>query len=299
MATARIMEDRTAGTDARGQSAALELARSMPRLAAEAQRIAATAAAGVHGRRRAGQGDSFWQFRTFSSGEASARVDWRRSARDGRLYVREREWEAAETVWLWLDRSKSMQFKSSLARTSKSERAIVLGLAVADMLVRGGERTGLFRKTPAQASYRIIERLAEAMILDIENNEPDDMPESAPIGHREEIILIGDFIAGLPSLEANITALAARGGRGHLLLVADPIEEVFPFKGETEFLDPQGGGALRVGDAAAFAGAPARRPAGRRAGIGPHGWLAAQPRACGAARPRPAPWPRWWRSAWA
>ncbi|MBY0613195.1 MAG: DUF58 domain-containing protein [Beijerinckiaceae bacterium] len=258
MATARIIESKSRGAGAANQSAALELARSMPRLTAEARRIASTAAAGIHGRRRAGQGDSFWQFRTFHSGESSSRVDWRRSARDGRLYVREREWEAAENVWLWLDRSPSMAFQSSLARVSKLERTIVLGLAVADMLVRGGERTGLFRLTPPQASYRIIERLAEALILDAERLdgetiETGDLPALSPINLREEIILIGDFIADPATLESHVAALSARGGRGHLLLIADPIEEVFPFSGESEFLDPQGGGVFRVGDAAGFA----------------------------------------------
>ena len=269
MATARIIESKAKGADTSNQSAALELARSMPRLTAEARRIASTAAAGIHGRRRAGQGDSFWQFRTFHSGESSNRVDWRRSARDGRLYVREREWEAAENVWLWLDRSPSMAFQSSLAKASKIERAVVLGLAIADMLVRGGERTGLFHLTPPQASYRIIERLAEALILDADRietgkGEIEDLPGLSPINLREEIILIGDFIADPQTLETHISALGGRGGRGHLLLIADPIEEVFPFSGESEFLDPQGGGVFRVGDAAGFAASYRNRIAAHR-----------------------------------
>ncbi len=67
------------------------LASAMPRLAADARRASSSVAAGLHGRRRAGQGESFWQFRPFMSGESAAKVDWRRSARDDRLYVRERE----------------------------------------------------------------------------------------------------------------------------------------------------------------------------------------------------------------
>ena len=264
MATARIIEGKTRGIATSDQSAALQLARAMPRIAAEARRIAANAAAGIHGRRRSGQGDSFWQFRTFSSGESASRVDWRRSARDGRLYVREREWEAAETVWLWLDRSPSMAFQSSLAKTSKIERAALIGLAVADMLVRGGERTGLFKLTPPQASHRIIERLAEVLALDAASATIEDMPQAMPIGLREEMILIGDFIMDIPTIERHIGALAGRGGRGHLLLIADPIEEVFPFTGETEFLDPQGGGTLRIGDAAGFAASYRNRIAAHR-----------------------------------
>jgi uncharacterized protein (DUF58 family) len=35
----------------------------MPRLCSKQRRVAATLAHGVHGRRRAGTGESFWQFR--------------------------------------------------------------------------------------------------------------------------------------------------------------------------------------------------------------------------------------------
>ena len=96
--------------------AARTLAESMPRLILEARRIAATVIHGLHGRKRAGPGENFWQYRRFLSGEPARRVDWRRSARDEHLYVREQEWEAAHTVWLWPDRSPSMVFTSPLAQ---------------------------------------------------------------------------------------------------------------------------------------------------------------------------------------
>src|SRR5437016_10749190 len=91
---------------------ARSLAESLPRLILEARRIAATIIHGLHGRRRAGSGENFWQYRLFMSGEPAARIDWRRSARDDNLYVREQEWEAAHTVWIWPDRSPSMIFRS-------------------------------------------------------------------------------------------------------------------------------------------------------------------------------------------
>src|SRR6266699_600818 len=102
------------------------LVAAMPRLILEARRIAATVIHGLHGRRRAGSGENFWQYRRFISGEPAARVDWRRSARDDHLYVREREWEAAHTVWIWADRSPSMVFSSPMAREAKLDRALVV-----------------------------------------------------------------------------------------------------------------------------------------------------------------------------
>src|SRR5450756_1826850 len=95
------------------------LADAMPRLILEARRVASTVIHGMHGRRRAGSGENFWQYRHFMSGEPASNVDWRRSARDDHMYVREREWEASHTIWLWADRSKSMEFSSSLTEWSK------------------------------------------------------------------------------------------------------------------------------------------------------------------------------------
>src|SRR6201997_369867 len=95
------------------------LAATMPRLILEARRVASTLIHGLHGRRRAGPGENFWQYRRFVNGEPSNSVDWRRSARDDHLYVREREWEASHTIWLWADRSPSMDFVSKLSEWSK------------------------------------------------------------------------------------------------------------------------------------------------------------------------------------
>src|SRR5438105_3644722 len=119
------------------------LAESMPRLILEARRIAATVIHGLHGRKRAGPGENFWQYRRFLSGEPARRVDWRRSARDEHLYVREQEWEAAHTVWIWADRSPSMVFHSSLARESKLDRTVLIAFALAEVLGQAGERVGM------------------------------------------------------------------------------------------------------------------------------------------------------------
>src|SRR5438445_6160038 len=127
----------------RASGEARSLAQSMPRLILEARRIAATVIHGLHGRRRPGPGENFWQYRRFLTGEPARRVDWRRSARDDHLYVREREWEAAHTVWLWPDRSPSMFFSSPLALQAKLDRALVIAFALAEILVQAGERVGM------------------------------------------------------------------------------------------------------------------------------------------------------------
>src|SRR5262245_33116376 len=136
------------------------LAATMPRLVLESRRIAATIIHGLHGRRRAGTGENFWQYRRFLSGEPAHRVDWRRSARDDHLYVREREWEAAHTIWIWPDRSPSMNFASALAAESKLERVMVIAFALAEVLVQGGERVGVPGLLRPTASRNVIEKMA-------------------------------------------------------------------------------------------------------------------------------------------
>src|SRR6476660_5260577 len=134
MISARLLTRSEAAAAPRHQQASLDLARRLPSLVASAKELAATVMHGVHGRKRAGVGETFWQFRPFVYGESTSRIDWRRSARDDRIYVREREWEAAHTVWIWCDRSASMGYVSSLALQPKVDRGLVLGLALADLL---------------------------------------------------------------------------------------------------------------------------------------------------------------------
>lgn len=239
-------ERRTPGR--RESEGATALSERMPRLVLEARRVSSLLAHGLHGRRRAGPGESFWQFRPFVTGEAAARVDWRRSARDDRLYVREREWEAAHNIWLWMDRSASMGFSSDLASASKIERALVLGLALADAFVEGGERVGLLGLTRATASRGIVERMIQALVADKAGLEQDLPPRASP-ARFDEVVLIGDFLTDPARIATAVQALAGRGSRGHLLMVVDPIEETFPFSGQAVLHDLEGGLSLDIGDA--------------------------------------------------
>src|SRR5690348_10408386 len=191
------------------------LAASLPRLVLEARRIAANVIHGLHGRRRAGAGESFWQYRRFVSGEAAQRVDWRRSARDDLLYVREQEWEAAHTVWLWPDRSRSMAFASKEARDSKLERAIVLGFALAELLVAGGERVGIPGLMRPSARRGIIDRMAQVLLHDVTTR--DSLPPGFVPASLAEIVVLSDFWSPLDEIAAMIAGLSASGARGVLL----------------------------------------------------------------------------------
>lgn len=226
------------GADALALEAeAHSLADRLPELLIEAMRIAVTVAHGIHGRRRAGPGETFWQFRQFQSSDAATLIDWRRSASSDLLFVREREWEAAHTIWLWPDLSASMRFKSHLSNVAKRERALVLTLALAELLVRGGERIALLGLTRPSASRNATTKLAEAITSNIGSPVLDaSLPPTERLSRFSGIVLFSDFLEPVDSIGERLKALASSGVSGHLVQVLDPAEETLPYAGRTEFV---------------------------------------------------------------
>jgi len=241
------------GSEARGARSTVRgtlteakgIAGGLPDLLIEARRVSATVIAGWHGRRVPGRGETFWQFRPFAPGEAAAAVDWRRSARDEHhLYVREKEWEAAHMMWLWADLSPSMDFRSRLASTTKRDRALVLLLALAELLAAAGERVGLLAESDPILARNAAERLAQHLA-----HARPGKPETGGLRRFTDVALFGDFLDPLAETEAMLDAIVRSGARAHLVQILDPIEETFPFTGRTEFLDPETGARHVVGRA--------------------------------------------------
>jgi uncharacterized protein (DUF58 family) len=218
------------------------LADRLPDLLLDSLKVANTVAHGIHGRRRAGTGETFWQFRQFQGGDPATVIDWRRSASSDTLYVREREWEASHTFWLWPDVSPSMAFRSHLAPVQKRDRAIVLTLAVAEMLVRAGERVALLGLTPPLASRKATSRIAEALAA----NEGTDalkasLPPKARLSRFSSSILVGDFLDPAETVVRRLNEMAEGGVQGHLIQVLDPAEETLAYEGRVEFRSPESG----------------------------------------------------------
>jgi uncharacterized protein (DUF58 family) len=226
---------------------ARSLAATMPRLILEARRVAATIIHGLHGRRRAGAGESFWQFRRFVSGEPASNVDWRRSARDDHLYVREHEWEAAHTVWIWADRSPSMLFASPLVWETKLDRALVVAFALAEVLVEGGERVGIPGLMRASASRNIIEKMAEVIVHD--PTERASLPPTFSPSPLSEVVVLSDLWSPIEDVRRTLGLLSATGANGHVVQVVDPAEETFPYSGRIQFLEPEDGRSVTAGRA--------------------------------------------------
>lgn len=219
------------------------LAAGLPPLLADAEHLAQTVLLGSHGRRRAGMGDEFWQYRPAQLGDSAQMIDWRRSAKSDENYIREKEWQGAQSVLMWVDQSASMGFGSIKVGPNKSARAAVIAMAMAVLLMRGGERVALAALgTPPRIGNLQLLRIAEALSSPFEQGDYG-APEIRGMLPHSRAIFISDFIGDIEPLEAQMAKAADRGVKGALLQVLDPAEEAFPYDGRTVFESM--GGSLR------------------------------------------------------
>lgn len=226
------------------------LGQALPPLLAAAEHLASTVILGEHGRRRAGMGDEFWQYRPAYPGDTARMIDWRRSGRSDAHFVREREWQAAQTVTLWVDDARSMGFSGDGMRASKADRARLLAMALTVLLIRGGERVGLAHEAaPPRSGRAQVFRLADA--LGSESTADYGIPKTDGMVAHGRAVFFSDYLGDMAGIEAALARAADRGVTGALVQVLDPAEEDFPFDGRTDF-ESMGGGirheTLRAGD---------------------------------------------------
>ncbi len=207
----------------------------VPALIAKARHLAATLSLGVHGRRRSGLGEEFWQYRQADVGDSARDIDWRRSAQGDQYFIRQTEWQTAQAVHFWVDQSASMQFRGGHPAQSKSERANTLAVAIAMLLAKGGERfahlSDLERPKSGEAQ---VNRFA-AQILD-RNDEADyGAPTNKAIAKGSRAIFLSDFLGDWDDIVDGISRIADQDVQGALVQVLDPQELAFPFKGRTIF----------------------------------------------------------------
>lgn len=224
--TARTLRARSEGAAA-----------GFPGLLMQAERLAATILLGDHGRKRSGPGDAFWQFRPAQTGDHLRTIDWRQSGRGDAHFVRETEWQAAQSLMLWVDDAASMRFAGSegSGRPSKLRRAQTLALALAVLAVRAGERTGLATMPePPRGGRAQLMRIADALMEDGEGADYGaPRPRVMPFGARA--VFLSDFLGPPEAMVEALTQAADRGVQGVLLQILDPEEEAFPYDGRTVF----------------------------------------------------------------
>jgi uncharacterized protein (DUF58 family) len=233
----------------RGEAERLSLA--APNLLIAAQRIAMTIIQGTHGRRTPGPGEDFWQYRPYTSGDPATRIDWRKSARTHKVLIRENEWAAANTLWLWTGSGPGMNFRSDLAQVTKRERAALLSMALAILAVGAGERVAALGADvrPGHTQATLL-RLAEHLTT----VDAVAFPEHPRLSRFSACAMFSDFLEPVEEIARRLTPIAAMVQRGHLVQIADPAEESFPYRGRTQFAEMAGTDSLVFGRAETMKG---------------------------------------------
>jgi uncharacterized protein (DUF58 family) len=211
------------------------LAGNLPGLLLEAEKVAHSFMKGIHGRRRVGSGEAFWQFRPYQPGDASRDIDWRQTAKREDAFVRQTEWAAAQTVWLYRDASASMDFSSAQDLPSKKDYAETLLLALGMVLLNGGEQVSLLGADLApQSGYASIQRVYEMLAAQTYLSE-----SRRPVTARSQVVLMSDFYFPVGELASFSERLAARNIKGLLVQIFDPAEKTLPYTGRVRFQDAE------------------------------------------------------------
>ncbi|AQT47764.1 DUF58 domain-containing protein [Bartonella choladocola] len=233
----------------------------LPDLLIEARHIANTLVSGFHGRRKRGNGDNFWQFRPYVDGEPVTRIDWRRSARDNHIYLRDQEWAAAQTIWILPDQSPSMHYQSRFSDMPKDSYAMLMALTLCELFSRSGERVAV----PGLMAPTQSRNAAEEMALSFSNlKAPLKFGDFLDVSRHSHIILLSDFLDDPDTIEKKFGALANADVTAHFVEVCDPAEERFPYHGRVEFIDPESRQYYLAGRAETFQDAYLRLYKARR-----------------------------------
>jgi uncharacterized protein (DUF58 family) len=143
-----------------------------------------------------------------------------------------------------------MAFASRLALQSKLDRALTVALALAEVLVQGGERVGIPDLMLPTASRNVIDRMAQSIVHD--RKERPSLPQAFTPAPFTEFLLLSDLWSPADDIRRLLAQLSASGAHGHVVQIVDPEEETFPYSGRVEFIEPEGAGAITAGRAEAW-----------------------------------------------
>lgn len=213
----------------------------LPELVLAARGLARQLRSGPHGNRRAGDGHEFWQFRPHQPTEPASLIDWKQSARSPEpdlLWVREREQHTPRPLFIWVDPSASMRWRSTTALPSKYGAALEDALALGQAAMLGGEDVGIPGSRTRFSGHQALPRLAHALTqLPTQDGTGTDavLPGFASIPPRASLLLVSDFLWPEESIQRCLAHLATHPGPIALLAVLDPQEQHLPFSGSVQF----------------------------------------------------------------
>lgn len=185
---------------------------------------------GQNKQKTVGLGEDLWQLRLATEYDSHEHIDWRRSARDNKLYIKEYEKETFSKIFLWADLSQSMHFQSKMAHRAKAEHALLLLLTLAEFFTqcqKACDLANLLTNVQKDGAQKIAQALSHYRKL-------PKYPDLASFRTGGDLIIISDFLhyddffqklKNIDPMQHTIT----------LIEIIDPAEEHFPYEGAIDF----------------------------------------------------------------
>ena len=226
-----------------------QAAHDTPNFLIKAQEIAQTILMGTHAHKKTGSGESFWQYRNYQAGDRPQDIDWKRSAKSDTVYIRQKEKQTPQSVFIWIDENASMSFSSDKKQDTKFETAQTLCMALCILFERSGEKTSLLHAgRPGHGAKHLQDIANQISTLDCEGDTEEIALASyaGNLSANAQCILISDFWQPIEAIEKTVSTLRSKTNAITMLHICDPAEITLPYKGHTVFRNFAGGERIKI-----------------------------------------------------
>lgn len=222
-----------------------------------ARAIAEGIYAGAHRSVRKGAGVEFGGQRPYVPGDDLRFFDRRALLRHDKLMIREFETETDRGIWICLDATASMSYRSDSAPGAKLAYAGLVAAALARVALSSGDPVGLswigggsVRALPAMSGREAFDRIVGTIEGASASGDSSSDPESvsralAPIARRARrgsvIVLLSDLVDLPDGARRNFTSLGTSGRALVTARVLDPTERDLGFRGTVRLRAVEGG----------------------------------------------------------
>ena len=178
--------------------------------------------AGLHSTRFAGKGENFWQFKEYTLGESVVNIDWRKSASSKKILIKENEKELSKTIYLYFDRSLSMNYKSKGVLYSKFFFSALFTLTLCKLFSNNKEKVFIFNSDnkPINCSAN-INNFDKSFLS---NKNKHSFPIINHFKDNSLCIFFSDFLFEIREFENLLIKFKKKGILGHIIQVLDPLE---------------------------------------------------------------------------
>ena len=210
---------------------------TLPALLMMADKISGTILHGMHSQRKSGAGEKFWQFREYTQSDHLQDIDWRQSAKNDHIFIKQKEWQTTQKTYLWCASGSSMNYSSAKNIYSKQACAQIISLSLALLLRRSEEQVGLFGDLKTGKSDDKMQKIGQILLdnSNIEQSLPNSLDFALP--QHSSFIAIGDFLAPINDISDAFSSISMAAQNALIIQIIDPAELDLTYRGRVKFKD--------------------------------------------------------------